>query len=86
VTAPQGQINYRAANDYNRNGAAEDEIVFRPADLTKPRVAIVLPGANADATARVQRSVEFSFSDGKATLAFRRPDGQPANVEAVVKP
>lgn len=78
---PEGSIVYKAATKYNRNGAAEDALVFRPTLINKPRAVIVLPGESAETTAKVLKSVTWLVSSTQCALNFRMPDGKMLHVK-----
>lgn len=80
IAVSDGDLNYQAASNYNRNGAAEDAIAFQPVDATKPRAAIILPRSDAKTTAAVVASIKWSVSDSACSLSFTRPDGDKAQV------
>jgi hypothetical protein len=73
VALTKGGFIYRAASDYNRVGAAEDSITFRPEKKDKPRAVIVLPGKNATVTEAVQKSAKWTETDKEGKLSFDIP-------------
>ncbi len=79
VAGPSGGWEYRAPDRYNRNGAAEDTLSWRPADPRAARYAIVLDGGAAVARA-VATTVVWQSSEREATLQFRAPDGQTVSL------
>lgn len=79
-----GDLNYQGASEYNRNGAAEDAIVFEPVDSSKPRAAIILPHSDAKGTAAVGASVKWSATDSACSLSFTEPNGEQADVNAAI--
>ena len=81
VVVPEGSIVYKATTKYNRNGAAEDALVFRPTLINKPRAVIVLPGESAETTAKVLKSVTCLVSSTQRALNFKMPDGKMLHVE-----
>ena len=85
IALPEGEFIYRAAEDYNREGAAEDAIVYRPKEKDKPRTVIVLPGKNAEVTAAVRKSVKWITSKAGCKLSFNMPDGKKMTIQVPLK-
>ena len=81
IALTQGEFIYRAASDYNREGAAEDAIVFHPAEKEKPRAVIVLPGKNAEVTAAFQKNLKWTISEKEFKLSFKMPDGKVKTIQ-----
>lgn len=81
IALTQGEFIYRAASDYNREGAAEDAIVFHPAEKEKPRAVIVLPGKNAEVTAAFQKNLKWTISEKEFKLSFKMPDGKMKTIQ-----
>lgn len=75
VALPGGSLIYQAASGYNRNGAAEDYVYYKPQNINEPRAVILLPGKDAKVTKKVMKSVGWSISDTKCKLYFKTPDG-----------
>ncbi|MCC6126382.1 MAG: hypothetical protein IT426_15600 [Pirellulales bacterium] len=82
---PDGHCIYRAAADYNREGAAKGAIVFRPREPAAPRVVIILPGKSADDTKAVRRGVEWTAADGELAPPFVAPDGKRRAIRATLE-
>lgn len=80
VSPTAGAFIYRNASAYNRNGAAEDNLLFHPADLQSPRALIVIAGANADVTHKVAESVKLNVS-GNVKLTYTDLSGKQAVLE-----
>jgi len=81
ITASEGDFIYRAASKYNRNGAAEDAVVFRPAESSAPRAVIVLPGKNAKVTAKVEKSLTWTITGNKCKVDFKMPGGKKMKIK-----
>ena len=81
IAVPQGDFIYRAAANYNRNGAAEDAILFQPKEKNQPRAIIVLPGKSAAVTAKVQKSVIWTISKTESKLNFIKPGGEKMEIK-----
>lgn len=77
---PDGVWQYRAADRYNRDGAAEDTLSWRPTDPRAPRYAIVLT-AGAAAARKVASTVVWQADAKEARLTFSAPDGTPVAIE-----
>lgn len=73
VVPETGRLGYQAAHRYNRNGSAEDFLRFYPRDPQAPRVAVVLPGASAAATAAARKSLRWKVSKTRGKLTLKLP-------------
>jgi hypothetical protein len=85
IAVPKGNFIYQAASNYNRNGAAEDAILFHPDEKNKTRAVIVLPGKNAEITAKVQKSLKWTISETECKLSFIRPDGEKMEIKVPLR-
>lgn len=85
IAVPEGNFIYQAAAKYNRNGAAEDYIFFQPKEKNKPRAVIVLPGKDADVTAKVLKSLRWTISNTECRLYFIRPDGGKMEIKVPLR-
>jgi hypothetical protein len=85
IAVPEGNFIYQAAAKYNRNGAAEDSIFFQPEEKNKPRAVIVLPGKDANVTAKVQKSLRWTISNTECRLYFIRPDGEKMEIKVPLR-
>ena len=81
IAMPKGEFIYRAAADYNREGAAEDDLLFKPEEREKPRSVIVLPGKSAEFTAGVLKNLIWTTSGGKCELSFALPDREKISIQ-----
>jgi hypothetical protein len=81
VALPEGKLIYQAASGYNRMGAAEDYIYYKPQYIDKVRAAILLPGKSAEITKMVRKSVKWMVSSTACKLSFRMPDGKWMKVQ-----
>ena len=81
IAVPEGNFNYQAASNYNRNGAAEDAILFLPKEKNTTRAIIVLPGKDAAVTAKVQKSLKWTISKTECKLNFIKPDGKKMEIK-----
>jgi hypothetical protein len=81
-----GEFIYRAASDYNREGAAEDSIVFHAEEKDTPRAVIVLPGKNAEATAAFHKSLQWKLSESECTASFTMPGGKKKTIHVDMSP
>ena len=70
IAEPSGNFVYNTAKDYNRNGAAEDGIIFKPDENESPRFVIVLPGKSAEATSEIQKSMKWGISNKECKISF----------------
>lgn len=84
IAVPEGSFNYRAASNYNRNGAAEDYLFFQPIEKNKPRAVIVIPGKDAAVTAKVQKSLKWTISNTECRLNFIKPDGKKMEIDVTL--
>ena len=84
IAVPEGKFIYSAASDYNRRGAAEDALVFQPEDAQSPRAVIILPGKNAAATKKVQKSLKWESSDIEYKLSFIMPGGKKKEIQVPI--
>lgn len=82
ITAPNSSFIYRNAAKYNRNGAAEDNLLYHNNNQQLPRCVIVVPGVNTTITAKVAASAKW---DGKGKLSYVTPLGKQEVVEAPAK-
>jgi hypothetical protein len=80
VVPSGGNLMYRAAAKYNRNGAAEDDVLFKPDAPHQPRAVIVLPGKDAAATAKVMKRVKWKLTRKKCKLFFNLPTGKKIRI------
>ena len=80
VAAPKGEFVYRAASDYNRMGAAEDAVFYKPEKKNEPRAVLVLPGKNANITESVQKSIRWTLSESECKLTYSLPDGAKGEI------
>ena len=85
VVGPAGTLRYRAAQGYNRRGAAEDYLDYLPAEPPAPRFCLVAPGLDAEATRRLQSSVRYAVTATAATLRFDTASG-PQTVTLPLSP
>ncbi len=74
IAEPSGNFLYKAAKNYNRKGAAEDELLFKLDEKDKPHIVIVLPGKNAETTAKIQKKLRLEFSKNKFKIFFPLSD------------
>lgn len=81
---PGGHINYAAASDYARRGAAEDTLSFVPANSLAPRYAVYFPGDDALQTSNLAAQVRWEAAGTNALLTFPGADGAPAQITAYV--
>lgn len=81
VTAPKASFIYRNAAKYNRNGAAEDNILYHATDTQAPRAVIVLPGYSAAVTAKVAQSAVLKTSASQIKLTYTTPTGKKAFID-----
>jgi len=84
IGGPDGVWRYQAPDRYNRDGAAEDTLSWRPADPKAARYAIVLTDG-ADAAQKLATTVVWKTSADEASLAFTAPDGSAVKVAMPLK-
>ena len=76
IAVPQGNLVYRAANDYNRKEQQKMLWYLCRIDNMSPRAAIVLPSMNAENTEAVQKSLKWLVNPNeKCMISFMMPDG-----------
>jgi hypothetical protein len=73
IVGPDGTLEYRVAEGYNRPGAAEDTLRAVGLDLTRPRFAVFLPAATSQQTAEVLGKIQFAFGDDDVSLVVVSP-------------
>ena len=81
ISVTKGSLIYSAPTDYNREGAAEDALVFRPQDKKCPRATIVLPSMDANKTKSVYKSLKWKLTDKECELSFTMPDGRKETIK-----
>ena len=86
VAGPGGGLVYEAAKGYNRSGAAEDLLAFRPEDSRSPRYAVLLPGADLATTERVRASLRLSAEGEDQVLRYRTPGGKAVELRLPAAP
>jgi hypothetical protein len=82
AASSEGTMRYEVAKEYNRNGAAEDSVIFRPKDAKAPRAVVILPGGNATETAAVQKSFKSIGSSESPSFSAELPSGQRLKISA----
>lgn len=80
IALPEGTLTYQAASRYNRNGAAEDFLTFRPARLHQPRAVIILPDCSAAQTEKVLKSVSWKVTRKNCKLFFKVPGSKRTKI------
>jgi hypothetical protein len=84
ITVPEGTISYTAPTDYNREGAAEDLLVFKPEDSKSPRVVIVLPSLDSKSTETVHKSMKWKITGKACKLSFTMPNGKKEKIQVPI--
>lgn len=82
AAAGPGSFRYQAAGGYNRNGAAEDFLSFRPADSTAPRALLLLPGVPAAATRQAREHLHWKPHHQRLRLRGVLPGGHRFRIRA----
>lgn len=70
---PAGNFIYSNAKAYNRNGAAEDAILYGGSEKQRVRAIIIVPGCDRITTARLQKSSRLQVADGIIKFIYTTP-------------
>lgn len=84
IAGPEGWFEYRAASNDNILGAAEDQLGFVPARPLGPRYAIWFPARTAAELQTLAMQVEWSQTNGVASLTWPAADGTRHQLELSV--
>jgi hypothetical protein len=86
AAGPAGYFNYQAASSYNRLGAAQDMLQFRPQSPLGPRYAVWFPGKSAAQTAAGAGAITLINSGTNVVLTFPGFGGSPTQITAGLPP
>jgi len=86
AAGPAGYFNYQAASSYNRLGAAQDTLQFRPGSPLGARYAVWFPGKTAAQTAASANLINWTNSGTNVVLSFPGLGGNPAQITAGLPP
>ena len=84
LAGPAGYFAYQTASSYNRSGAAEDTLQFKPADVAGARYAVWFPTKNAAQTAAGAAQVSWTNTNGVGTLTFPGPTGSVHQITVAI--
>lgn len=73
IVPSAGSIEYRTAKEYNRNGAAEDALIFVPENNEQPHAIIILPGVSSEFTSDVHKSTRVVQTEHEFRIIFKPP-------------
>ena len=86
AAGPAGYFNYQAASSYNRLGAAQDTLQFKPQSPLGPRYAVWFPGKSAAQTAAGASAIAWTNSGTNVVLTFPGLGGSPVQITAGLPP
>ena len=84
VSKPQGAFVYQTAKKYNRDGAAEDALLYRPGNRQAPRAVIIVPGESAAVTTRIAKNTKWEVSVTNDKLSYITPSGKKVIINVPV--